>query len=68
MTWNVITVAFGDKKYKRGQRFLTRHSRKCGVNHINYSDVDLLESELYEHAPAVLDDFDFWFDFKTYLG
>ena len=67
MTWNVITVAFGDKKYKRGQRFLTRHSRKCGVNHINYSDVDLLESELYEHAPEWMADNYGWFAWKPYF-
>ena len=31
MTWNVVTVAFGDKKYKKGQKFLDRHSQKCDV-------------------------------------
>ena len=38
-----MTVAFGDKKYKQGQRFLTRQSTECNVNHIEYSDEDLLE-------------------------
>ena len=46
MAWNVVTVAFGDKKYKRGQRFLTRHSQKCDVDHIEYNELDLLESDL----------------------
>jgi len=70
MTWNVITVAFGDKKYKRGQRFLTRHSRKCGVNHINYSEVDLLESDLSkEVAPEWMsaDNNYGWFTWKPYF-
>ncbi len=41
MAWNVVTVAFGDKKYKRGQRFLNRHSQKCDANFFGYSEVDL---------------------------
>ena len=50
MAWNVVTVAFGDKKYKRGQRFLNRHSQKCDVDHIGYTEVDLLESDLCKEA------------------
>ena len=37
MTWNLITVAFGDQKYKQGQRFLTKQASECNVNHIEYS-------------------------------
>ena len=49
MTWNVVTVAFGDKKYKRGQKFLTRHSHKCNVNYMyfksfTFSSLDSLVS------------------------
>ena len=39
MTWNIVTVAFGDKKYKKGQKFLDRHSQKCDANFIAYNDV-----------------------------
>ena len=51
MTWNVVTVAFGDKKYKKGQKFLDRHSQKCDANFIAYNDVDLLESDLCKQNP-----------------
>ena len=51
MTWNLVTVAFGDKKYKQGQRFLTRQAKESNVNHIEYSDIDLIESELYKEYP-----------------
>ena len=51
MTWNLITVAFGDKKYRQGQRFLTKQAKECDVNHIEYSDQDLFKSELYKEYP-----------------
>ena len=51
MTWNLVTVAFGDKKYKQGQHFLTRQAKDCNVNHIEYSDDDLINSELYKEYP-----------------
>ena len=70
MAWNVVTVAFGDKKYKRGQRFLTRHSQKCDVDHIEYNELDLLESDLYNDiAPkwmSVENNYG-WFAWKPYF-
>ena len=42
MTWNLITVAFGDQKYKQGQQFLTKQAKEHDVNHIQYTDDDLL--------------------------
>ena len=67
MAWNVVTVAFGDKKYKRGQRFLTRHSQKCDVDHIGYTEVDLLESDLYKQSPERMSDNYGWFAWKPYF-
>ena len=51
MTWNLVTVAFGDQKYKQGQQFLTKQAKECDVNHIQYTDDDLLKSELYKEYP-----------------
>ena len=69
MAWNVVTVAFGDKKYKRGQRFLNRHSQKCDVDHIGYTEVDLLESDLCKEASewmSVENNYG-WFAWKPYF-
>ena len=45
MTWNLVTVAFGDQKYKQGQQFLTKQAKECDVNHIQYTDDDLLKGK-----------------------
>ena len=37
----------------KGQKFLDRHSQKCDANFIGYTDVDLLESDLYKQNPEV---------------
>ena len=39
MKWNVLTVAFGGDRYKKGQNFLDKETKKCGVNHIKYDSV-----------------------------
>ena len=69
MTWNVVTVAFGDKKYKKGQKFLDRHSQKCDANFIGYTDVDLLESDLYKQNPEWMSSENNygWFAWKPYF-
>ncbi len=70
MTWNIVTVAFGDKKYKRGQRFLDRHAQKCNANHFGYSETDLVESDLYtDIAPEWMskDNNYGWFAWKPYF-
>ena len=69
MTWNLVTVAFGDKKYKQGQRFLTRQAKESNVNHIEYSDIDLIESELYKEYPEWMsaDNNYGWFTWKPYF-
>ena len=69
MTWNLITVAFGDQKYKQGQRFLTKQASECNVNHIEYSDEDLFKSELYKEYPewmSVENNYG-WFTWKPYF-
>ena len=69
MTWNIVTVAFGDKKYKKGQKFLDRHSQKCDANFIGYTDVDLLESDLYKQNPEWMSSENNygWFAWKPYF-
>ena len=69
MTWNLVTVAFGDKKYKQGQHFLTRQAKDCNVNHIEYSDIDLLESQLYKEYPEWMSANNNygWFTWKPYF-
>ena len=69
MTWNLITVAFGDKKYKQGQRFLTKQASECNVNHIEYSDEDLFKSELYKEYPEWMsaENNYGWFTWKPYF-
>mgnify|MGYP003319612088 CR=1 FL=1 len=41
MTWNLITVAFGDQKYKQGQQFLTKQAKEYGVNPVSYTHLTL---------------------------
>ena len=69
MAWNVVTVAFGDKKYKRGQRFLDRHSQKCDANHFGYGESDLLKSDLYKQSPEWMSPENNygWFAWKPYF-
>ena len=69
MTWNLITVAFGDQKYKQGQRFLTKQASECNVNHIEYSDEDLFKSELYKEYPEWMsaENNYGWFTWKPYF-
>ena len=54
MTWNILTVAFGGSLYKKGQRFLDRQSKKCGVSHIDYTDDDLFGTDFYEENKEYL--------------
>ena len=69
MAWNVVTVAFGDKKYKRGQRFLDRHSQKCDANYYGYGESDLLKSDLYKQSPEWMSPENNygWFAWKPYF-
>ena len=69
MTWNLITVAFGDQKYKQGQQFLTKQAKEYGVNHIEYSDEDLFNSELYKEYPEWMsaENNYGWFTWKPYF-
>ena len=47
MTWNLVTTAFGDSKFKDGQKFLDKQAKKYNINHIQYTEKDILESSLY---------------------
>ena len=69
MTWNLVTVAFGDQKYKQGQQFLTKQAKEYGVNHIEYSDEDLFNSELYKEYPEWMsaENNYGWFTWKPYF-
>ena len=64
-----MTVAFGDQKYKQGQQFLTKQAKECNVNHIEYNDIDLLESQLYKEYPEWMsaDNNYGWFTWKPYF-
>ena len=67
MTWNVVTVAFGDEKYIKGQNFLKKQSENCNVNFIGYNETDLKESELCKEYPKWMSDNHGWFTWKPYF-
>ena len=41
MTWNLLTVSFGNNKYRRGQSFLNKLSKQLGVNHFAVDEESL---------------------------
>ena len=46
MSWNLLTVAFGGSKYRKGQKFLDKQAQELGINHISFNDKHLFESVL----------------------
>jgi hypothetical protein len=48
MTWNLLTVSFGNNKYRRGQSFLNKLSKQLGVNHFAVDEESLFNSEIYK--------------------
>jgi glycosyltransferase involved in cell wall biosynthesis len=58
MSWNLVTVAFGDKKYKKGQKFLENQSKNWKVNHIGFDETDLQVGHTNLHE---------WFAWKPYF-
>ena len=48
MTWNLVTVAFGDIQYRDGQNFLNQKAKELGVNSIRISEKEILDSDLYK--------------------
>ena len=69
MTWNVVTLSFGDEKYKKGQKFLTGRCKLSGVNHITYDENDFYSSEIYtENKEWFSKDNGYgWFAWKPYF-
>ena len=58
MSWNLVTVAFGDKKYKKGQKFLENQAKTWKVNHIGFDETDLQVGYTDLHE---------WFAWKPYF-
>ena len=48
MTWNLLTVSFGNNKYRRGQSFLNKLSKQLDVNHFAVDEESLFNSEIYK--------------------
>jgi len=69
MSWNLLTVAFGGNKYKKGQKFLDKQAEELGINHIAFSDKDLFESVLYKENESWLckENGYGWFAWKPYF-
>ena len=61
MTWNLLTVSFGNNKYRRGQSFLHKLATKVGVNHFSIGEDSLFNSELYKENKK-------WFSKKNNYG
>jgi len=61
MTWNLLTVSIGDKKYQRGQNFLSKLARKSGINHLVFTENSLLGSSVYKENKK-------WFSKKNHYG
>ena len=61
MTWNLLTVSFGNNKYRRGQSFLHKLATKVGVNHFSIGEDSLFSTELYKENKE-------WFSKKNNYG
>jgi hypothetical protein len=61
MTWNLLTVSFGNNKYRRGQSFLNKLSKQLGVNHFAVDEESLFNSEIYKENEE-------WFSKKNNYG
>ncbi len=61
MTWNLLTVSFGENKYRRGQSFLHKLCSKIGLNHFAVGEDSLFNSDLYKKNKK-------WFTKKNNYG
>ena len=61
MTWNLLTVSFGENKYRRGQSFLHKLCAKIGLNHFAVGEDSLFNSDLYKKNKK-------WFTKKNNYG
>ena len=48
MSWNLLTVSFGNDKYKRGQSFLDELCDKSGLKHFAVGERTLHKSDIYK--------------------
>ena len=48
MSWNLLTVSFGNGKYKRGQSFLDELCDKSGLKHFAVGERTLHRSDIYK--------------------
>ena len=69
MTWNVVTVAFGNEDFKIGQKFLEELSQKSEVNSISFGDDDLYGSDVYKENEKWFSEENNrgWFAWKPYF-
>ena len=69
MTWNVVTVAFGNEDFKIGQKFLEELSQKPEVNSISFGDDDLYGSDVYKENEKWFSEENNrgWFAWKPYF-
>ena len=61
MSWNLLTVSFGENKYLRGQIFLHKLCTKIGLNHFSLDQESLFNSKLYKENKK-------WFSKKNNYG
>ena len=61
MSWNLLTVSFGENKYRRGQSFLHKLCSKIGLNHFAVGEDSLFNSDLYKKNKK-------WFSKKNNYG
>ena len=61
MSWHLLTVSFGDNKFRRGQTFLHKLCGKFGLNHFAVGEDSLFNSKLYKENKK-------WFTKKNNRG
>ena len=61
MAWHLLTVSFGDNKFRRGQTFLHKLCGKFGLNHFAVGEDSLFGSKLYKENKK-------WFTKKNNYG
>ena len=61
MSWHLLTVSFGNDKYKRGQSFLDELCSRVGLKHFSVGESALFKSDLYKDNKK-------WFSKKNNYG
>ena len=61
MAWHLLTVSFGENKFRRGQTFLHKLCGKFGLNHFAVGEDSLFGSSLYKENKK-------WFTKKNNYG